>query len=81
MHSNKCFILQQGHHPNEVLRKTQYMGTYFCKESCSCILNHDVFYMNQCTECITIIRSFCLKFVMTISRIGMQTHVYIGIYF
>jgi hypothetical protein len=38
--------------------ETQYMGTYFYKESCSCILNHDVFYMNQYTECITIIRSF-----------------------
>ena len=47
----------------------QYTGTYFCKESCSCILNHDVFCMNQCTEYITIIRSFLLKFMMTICRI------------
>jgi len=56
------------------------MGTYFCKESCSCILNHNVFCMNQCTERITIIRSFLFKFVMTISRIGMQTHVYVCIF-
>ena len=80
MLSYKCFVLQQGHHTNEVPRKTQYTETYFCKESCSYILNHDVFYMNQCTECITISRSFRLKFVMTISRIRMQTHVYVGIY-
>ena len=33
--------------------------------------------MNQCTEHITIIKSFLFKFVMTISRIGMQTHVYV----
>jgi hypothetical protein len=36
--------------------------------------------MNQCTERITIIRSFLFKFMMTISRIGMQTHVYVCIF-
>jgi len=36
--------------------------------------------MNQCTERITIIRSFLFKFMMTISRIGMQTHVYVWIF-
>jgi len=38
--------------------------------------------MNQCTERITFIRSFCFlfKFVMAISRIGMQTHVYVCIF-
>jgi hypothetical protein len=37
--------------------------------------------MNQCNECITIIRSFLFKFVMTISKIGMQLmSMYIYIY-
>jgi hypothetical protein len=36
--------------------------------------------MNQCTERITIIRSFLFKFTMTISRIWMQTHVYVCIF-
>ena len=56
------------------------MGTYFYKESYSCILNHDVFCIKQCIECITIIRSFLFEFMMTISRIGMQNHVYVCIF-
>ena len=36
--------------------------------------------MNQCTKCITFIRPFLFKFVMAISKIGMQTHVYVCIF-